>query len=140
MRSVATHPNPRRPVADRTPSGAAVLTPSGSRIALPDSDPVTAVQGSLTRDLQLSRIAAKVSRDTLGRGERLFLSFVEDPAIASRQHLELQLDTEWDSVEPDGSSAHLIGAFSFPRLPRLEAPREQAARDGRGARPHRCAA
>ena len=98
----------------------ALIAPSGSRIALPDSDPVTATQGRVTLDLQMSHVAPRIGRGALRGADRLFLSFVEDPAITARQHLEIQLDTQWDGLEPDRSSAHLIGAFAFPRLPQLE--------------------
>ncbi len=98
----------------------ALIAPSGGRIALPDSDPLTATPGRLTRDLQMSHVAPRMSRGALRGADRLFLSFVEDPAITARQHLEIQFDTEWDMLESDRSSAHLIAAFSLPRIPRLE--------------------
>ena len=98
----------------------ALIAPSGGRVALPDSEPLTSTPGRLTRDLQLSHVAPRMSRGALRGADRLFLSFVEDPVITARQHLEIQFDTEWDMLESDRSSAHLIAAFSLPRIPRLE--------------------
>jgi len=98
----------------------ALIAPSGGRVALPDSEPLTATEGRVLRDLQMLRVAPRMGRGALGGGGRLFLSFVEDPVITARQYLEIQLDTEWNALEPDRSSGHLIGAFAFPRFPQLE--------------------
>lgn len=107
------------------PSGAhylivALISPSGNRIAWSDSEPLMATQGRLTRDLQVSNFAPRIGRGAVDGGHRLFLSFVEDPVITARQYLEIQFDTEWDTIAPDRSSGRLIGAFALRRLPQLE--------------------
>jgi hypothetical protein len=98
----------------------ALFSPTGRRVALGESEPFVATAGRLTRDVTLSRLTPPTSRGALGGANRLFFSFVEDPAITPRQYLEIQLDAAWDGQQPDISTGRLIGAFGFSRFSRLE--------------------
>ena len=100
----------------------AVVSPTAGRIALPESEPVDVGQAVVSRDVRVQLPAAPEPR-TIGtspRGpDRLFLSFVEDPAVVERARFEIQADFA-DFESGDSLTARGTAAVSFPGLPRVE--------------------
>jgi hypothetical protein len=101
----------------------ALISPFGGRTSLPETEPLTADGERVLRDLRLpisvpSRPEATTS--SIGGRDRLFLSFVEDPAIVDRLHLDVQLDAAPDSAGADLYSDRVVAAFTFEQLPRVE--------------------
>ncbi len=99
----------------------ALVSPTGGRVAV-DTGTLEADSGRVDADLRLPMPVApqprRVMKD-LGGVDRMFLSFVEDPALALRQHWEAQAAVgDFDGV--DRYDSRLVAAFQFPGLPRAE--------------------
>jgi hypothetical protein len=100
----------------------ALVAPTGARVALPEEEPVSVDGAATARDLVLPLPAApqpRTAAEEQGGVDRLFLSFVEDPAMVRRYYGEAQLDGA-DLETADRYGLRLVGAIQFPSLPRVE--------------------
>jgi len=100
----------------------ALVAPTGGRVDLPGSEPFSATPGTVERDITIPMPSAPRPRRGLKGlvgADRLFLSFVEDPATVAGPYGEFQLDAQF-SDQVDSTAGVLIGAFSFDSLPRVE--------------------
>jgi uncharacterized cupin superfamily protein len=97
----------------------AVLSPGGGRIELEDLQPVLAAAGASQEIRMYDRVTQGPRIDRFPGGDRLFLSFIEDPALTARLRLEAQLDAE-DFEFSDALTARGIVAYQFTSLPGVE--------------------
>jgi hypothetical protein len=100
----------------------AVITESGGRMALPETDALRVGSEDIRLDVQLPLALGPTPRkngvDT-GGAERLFLSFVEDPALVEDPYLEGRIDyASFGSADTFGLG--LIFAHQFRSIPRIE--------------------
>jgi hypothetical protein len=100
----------------------ALISPTGGRVAMPESEPLRVGSAKLQHDVQLPLAMGPTPRkngvDT-GGAERLFLMFVEDPALVDDPYLEGRVDfADYGSVDTLG--VDLIFATPFGALPRIE--------------------
>lgn len=99
----------------------AVISPSGLRIALENQQAVTVAPG-VRRDIVLAITLSAEAEEEFGLfpgSDRLFLSFVEDTAMAARYHAEGQLDIAlYDSADHYVSRA--VFALQLEDMPRVE--------------------
>jgi len=101
----------------------ALISPVGVRVGLPEAEPLIAAGGQLFRDLQVEFPAAprpRTGMNAAGGVDRLFLSFVEDPAMTDGQYLEVQASAARDSTAADLDAVAITAAFTFAGLPRIE--------------------
>jgi len=101
----------------------ALISPVGVRVGLPEAEALNAAGGPLSRDLQVRFPVAphpRMGMKATGGVDRLFLSFVEDPALTDGQYLEVQADAARDNDAADLEAVRIIAAFSFAGLPRVE--------------------
>jgi hypothetical protein len=118
------------------PSGAsyvlvAVIAPSGARVALPEPERLQADLARVSRDLRVplnGLPGPRIGVNRPGGADRLFLSFVEDPALVGPQYWELQIDAAADNDAADLRALRVVAAFAFRGLPRVEV----GARSGYG--------
>ncbi len=99
----------------------AVVVPSGRRVPLPE-EPFLVGTATATRDLTIPQSVARHPRRALDpdrNPDRLFLAFVEDPALALGGHYEAQIATE-DFQGRDRNVIRGIAAVQFENVPRVE--------------------
>lgn len=102
---------------------AALILASGERVERPEASVFRADRRRLERDLTVDFPAPDRTRpgaDRPGGADRLFLSFVEDPARVDRQRWEMQIGRAADNDLPDLSAVRIVAAFTFWELPQLE--------------------
>jgi len=98
----------------------AVISPRGNRIELSDRPPLRGVSGA-SQDIRLlvALVPSGIEVQRFPSGDRLFLAFVEDPAIVGRWRLEAQADFE-DFEFSDRIVVRGIGAHQFTGLQDVE--------------------
>ena len=100
----------------------ALISPTGGRVAMPESDPLRVGSAKVQHDVQLPMAMGPTPRkngtDT-GGAERLFLSFVEDPALVEDPYLEGRIDFA-DYGRTDTIGIDVIFATQFGAIPRIE--------------------
>jgi hypothetical protein len=100
----------------------ALVSPTGARFELPEADPLAVQTAPVSRDVTIPMPIPPDPRGSVKNHksvDRLFLSFVEDPALVHRRHYEAQVDYE----EPDFANSTVlrgIVAFQFESMPRVE--------------------
>jgi hypothetical protein len=101
----------------------ALIAPSGARVALPEPESIPEHRARVSLDLRVSVSREPGTRpgvDRLAGADRLFLSFVEDPALVGRQYWEGRLASALENRAPNVSSVRLTAAFTFESLPGVE--------------------
>jgi hypothetical protein len=101
----------------------ALVAPNGARVTPAEPERLRAEGARVSRDLTVPTPVLPRSRrggKQLGGADRLFLSFVEDPALVGRQHWEVQAASARDYVLADFTVARVIAAFTYWELPRVE--------------------
>jgi hypothetical protein len=101
----------------------AAISSIGVRVGLPDAEPLSATGGRLSRDLQVRFPVAshpRMGMNATGTIDRLFLSFVEDPALTDGPYFEVQADVIRDDDAADLEAVKIVAAFTFTGLPRVE--------------------
>jgi hypothetical protein len=100
----------------------ALISPTGGRVELHESAPVTAGSTPVTRNITIPMPVSPDPRGAVKSEEhvdRFFLLFVEDPALARYRYYEVQLGFEHFD-DRDRTVLRGIGAFQFKSLPRVE--------------------
>lgn len=101
----------------------ALIAPTGARLTLPDPERLQANGARVSRDLSIALAEApgpRVGANRAGGADRLFLSFVEDPALVGPRYGELQVDAAADNDLADTRVVRAVAAFTFRGLPRVE--------------------
>lgn len=100
----------------------ALVSPTGGRLELPEAEPLAVRAAPVSRDVTIPMPIPPDPRGSVKNHEsvdRLFLAFVEDPALVYHRHYEAQADyTERDFVE--STLVRGIVAFQFESVPRVE--------------------
>ena len=107
----------------------ALIAPTGARVTLPE--PLQANLARVSRDLRIPLAdtpGPRIGVNRLGGADRLFMSFVEDPALVGPQYWELQIGAAADNEAADLRVVRIVAAFTFRGLPRVEV----GARSGYG--------
>jgi len=100
----------------------ALVSPTGGRTAVPEGDPLQVSSAPTTHDLHLPMAMGPATRKNgkdFGGADRLFLSFVEDPALADGTYLEGRFDyASFGGADTFGLG--FVVAAQFKSIPQVE--------------------
>jgi len=100
----------------------ALISATGGRVAMPEGEPLRVGATKLQHDVQLPLAMGPTPRkngEDTGGAERLFLSFVEDPALVEDPYLEGRIDFA-DYGSADTLGFDVTFATQFGAIPRIE--------------------